>query len=62
MALILTRRPGESIDFIDEQTGQTHSITVVSQKGNQTRIAIEAPRTINVVRSEINPANQPPKE
>lgn len=47
-ALILTRKPGETIFLGDDTT-----ITVLGVKGNQVRIAIDAPRNIAVHREEI---------
>ncbi len=46
--LILTRKPGESI-----QIGDEISVTVLMVKGNQVRIGINAPRDIIVVRDEL---------
>jgi carbon storage regulator len=46
--LILSRRAGESLKIGDEVT-----ITVLGIKGNQVRIAIDAPREIAVHREEI---------
>lgn len=46
--LILTRKPGESI-----QIGDEISVTVLMVKGNQVRIGINAPRNIIVVRDEL---------
>lgn len=46
--LILTRRSGESI-IINENI----TITLLEQKGHQTRIGIEAPKSISVHREEV---------
>jgi carbon storage regulator len=60
--LILTRRQGESIIV-----GDNVRITVISVKGNQVRIGVEAPRSVSVQRQEIaskkdqTPENDPEK-
>ena len=46
--LILTRRLGESLMIGDDVT-----ITVLSVKGNQVRIGIDAPKSVAVHREEI---------
>lgn len=46
--LILTRRPGESIKIGDDIT-----IKVMNVHGNQVRIGIEAPETVQVHREEV---------
>lgn len=46
--LLLTRRPGEKL-IINENV----TVTVLSIKGNQVRIGIEAPRDVKVHREEI---------
>lgn len=46
--LILTRKIGETIRISDDI-----QITVISIKGNQVRLGIEAPRSISVHRQEI---------
>lgn len=46
--LLLTRRPGEKLIINDNIT-----ITVLSVKGNQIRIGIDAPREVKVHREEI---------
>jgi carbon storage regulator len=46
--LILTRRPGESI-----QVGDDIEISVLEIRGNQVRIGINAPAEILVLRSEL---------
>jgi carbon storage regulator len=46
--LILTRRVGEKLYIGDDVT-----VTVLSIKGNQIRIGIEAPREVAVHREEI---------
>lgn len=46
--LILTRRVGETLMIGDEVT-----VTVLSVKGNQVRIGVNAPKDISVHREEI---------
>jgi carbon storage regulator len=46
--LILTRRVGETVMVGDDIT-----VTIVSVKGNQIRIGINAPRNVSVHREEI---------
>lgn len=46
--LILTRRIGESLIIGDDVV-----VTVLGIKGNQTRLGIEAPKTVSVHREEI---------
>ena len=46
--LILTRRPGESI-----QVGQEIEISVLEIRGNQVRLGISAPPDVLVLRSEL---------
>lgn len=47
--LILTRRPGESVDI-----GDNVVVTVIGIKGNQARLHFEVPRNIPVHRREIS--------
>jgi carbon storage regulator len=57
--LILTRRPGESI-----QVGQEIEIAILEIRGNQVRLGINAPPDVLVLRSELVDAtssdSQPP--
>lgn len=46
--LILTRKPGDQIRLNDDIT-----ITVVSAKGSQVRIGIEAPKSVQIHRVEL---------
>lgn len=46
--LVLSRKPGERIMIGDEVT-----VTVVRIGPNNVRIGIEAPRTMNIVREEL---------
>jgi carbon storage regulator len=50
--LILTRRPGESI-----QVGEDIEISVLEIRGNQIRIGINAPADVLVLRSELVATN-----
>lgn len=55
MALILGRRPGESVYIIDNQ-GREIKIEVIKGKGNfekQLKLLIDAPDEFRVVRGEI---------
>ncbi|UTC24098.1 carbon storage regulator CsrA [Candidatus Comchoanobacter bicostacola] len=53
--LILTRRVGEALKIGDEVT-----ITVLSVRGHQVRIGIDAPKDVSVHREEIyNKINNP---
>lgn len=47
--LILTRRSGEKLVI-----GENVTVTVLSVKGNQVRIGIDAPRDVQVNREEIH--------
>ena len=55
--LILTRRHGESIIV-----GDNVRITVISVKGNQVRIGVEAPRSVSVQRQEIAGKKDPAQD
>ena len=46
--LILTRRPGESI-----QVGDNIEISIIEIRGNQVRLGINAPPEVLVLRSEL---------
>lgn len=46
--LVLTRREGEAMHI-----GDNVAVTVLGIKGNQVRIGITAPRTVNVAREEL---------
>ena len=52
--LILTRRPGETLCI-----GKDIRVTVLSTKGNQVRIGIEAPKQVTIDREEIALKRQP---
>lgn len=55
--LILTRNIGESIVIGDDVV-----VRVLSVKGNQVRIGVDAPRSVSVHRSEIYDRVQKEKE
>jgi len=46
--LVLTRKPGESIHI-----GNNIVLTVVSLKGNQVRLGLQAPADIRILRQEL---------
>ena len=46
--LILTRRVGETI-----RIGEDIGVTVLGVKGNQVRVGVEAPRSVEVHREEV---------
>jgi carbon storage regulator len=48
--LVLSRKPGESI-----QIGSNITLTVVEVRGNRIKLGIEAPRSVEVVRGELEP-------
>jgi len=48
MALVLTRRPGETICI-----GDNVRVTVLGTKGSHVRIAVEAPKHVAVDREEL---------
>lgn len=47
--LILTRRVNETLII-----GENISVTVLSVRGNQVRLGVEAPKTVGVHREEIH--------
>lgn len=55
--LILSRRKGESF-----WVGDNIKITVLSQRGNQVRIGIDAPRSMPVHREEVRRRDGRPQE
>lgn len=46
--LILTRKPGESIVI-----GNNVTVTIVEVRGDQVRVGVEAPRSVQVHREEV---------
>ena len=46
--LVITRRPNQSLHI-----GRDVTVTVIQVKGNDVRIAIDAPRHVRVLRGEI---------
>jgi carbon storage regulator len=48
MALVLSRKAGESLKIGDDVT-----VTVVEVRGGQVRVAVDAPRDVSVHREEI---------
>jgi carbon storage regulator len=50
--LILTRRIGESVYFIHED-GTLEKLTILTVRGNQVRLGIEAPNSTRIHREEV---------
>lgn len=50
--LAISRRPGESI-VLQLASGEKITITVVRISGRQVRLAVDAPKQVPVVRSEL---------
>ena len=50
--LVLTRKPGESIEFPELEI-TVHFLQVLGM--NSMKIGVEAPRDINIIRSEVKP-------
>jgi carbon storage regulator len=50
--LAITRRPGESI-VIELPTGEQITVGVARIRGEQVRVAIDAPKHVPVVREEL---------
>ncbi len=51
--LILTRRVGETLVI-----GENVKLTVLSVKGNQIRLGVEAPKSVSIQRSELSTDNE----
>lgn len=58
MSLVLNRKPGESIVISRPRI----TFQIVSVKGNSVRVAIDAPRHIDISREELTWHRIPPKE
>jgi carbon storage regulator CsrA len=56
MALVLSRKPGESIDIGNA------TIEIISVAGNRVRLAIQAPPDVRVLRSELAGKDSPDGE
>jgi carbon storage regulator len=50
--LAISRRPGESV-VVQLASGEKITITVVRISGRQVRLAVDAPKQVPVVRSEL---------
>jgi carbon storage regulator CsrA len=55
--LIVTRSKGESITLI-EKDGTITKITISTVKGGQVKLAVEAPLTVRVLRTEVHEAER----
>ncbi len=53
--LVLSRRQGEQIKISDSIT-----LTIVSVRGQNVRLGVDAPMTVSVVREELLPRNGSP--
>lgn len=58
MALVLTRRPDESFLIITPD-GHEVTVKVLTVKGKQVRLRIEAAKSAHILRSELEPKGQP---
>ena len=47
--LVLTRKSKESIEI-----GENVTVTILAVEGNKVRVGITAPRSVNIVRTEIS--------
>lgn len=54
MSLIITRRPGEAIVSIDKD-GTQRRLYIVAVEGNTVRLALDAPKEVQIVREELLP-------
>ncbi len=54
--LVLSRRIGERL-ILRKKNGEKVVITVADIRGRQVRIAIEAPRNIEIIREELETQN-----
>lgn len=50
--LILTRRPGESLQ-LKLKSGEIITVSSMGVKGNQTRLGVEAPKEVVIMRDEV---------
>lgn len=50
--LVITRRLGEAF-HLQHPDGSTIVVTLLSSKGSQTKVHINAPKKINIVREEL---------
>ena len=50
--LVITRRPGESV-LIELPTGEQITVGIARVRGEQVRVAIDAPKHLPVVREEL---------
>lgn len=51
--LVLTRKPGESIQIKDNNTGEEITLTVVRVEKGHARLSLNAPNSYNIVRTEL---------
>jgi carbon storage regulator len=52
MALVLTRKEGESL-----QIGENVTVTVYRCRSGETRLRIDAPKEVRILRAEVKPAD-----
>lgn len=55
--LVLSRKTQEKI-----RIGDSIVVTILSVKGNSVRVGIEAPRSVRIVRSELEPLSESPAQ
>jgi sRNA-binding carbon storage regulator CsrA len=51
--LVLTRRSGQRLVFVDRRTGEETVLTVVRLTPSTVRLGIDAPAGVNVLREEL---------
>jgi carbon storage regulator CsrA len=56
--LVLTRRPGEKLVFGPMPDGTYIEVWVNSIRGDKVRLAVEAPKSVKIIRGELEPKKE----